>query len=101
MPWDNNRPTHVPTRLRQACLDRDGHQCVAITRDGNRCPETTNLEADHIAQWEAGEHTSLDNLQTLCWWHHNRKTQAEALAAKRRKGIITERRPSERHPGLT
>ena len=29
MAWDNNRPTHVPTPLRNACLERDGNQCTA------------------------------------------------------------------------
>lgn len=101
MPWENNRPNHVPKRIREQCLQRDGHQCTATTRDGHRCPETTRLEAAHIRPWQPGETTHPDNIRTLCHWHHNRETQAQAQEARKRAGIATEKRPKETHPGLT
>jgi hypothetical protein len=40
----------------------------------------------------------LSNLQLLCRHHHDKKTQREAWAGKRRK---SKKRPEEPHPGLT
>lgn len=103
MPWENSRPTHVPTRVRQAALQRDGNQCVETLSDGTRCPATNNLEAAHLAQWQAGEETTVNDVRTLCHWHHNRETQAQAAHARASQGW---RRPSayrtrEQHPGPT
>lgn len=97
MAWDNNRPTHVPTPLRDACLTRDGNQCTATRHDGTRCPETTRLEADHRTPTHQGGPTTLDNLTTLCHWHHNRKTQREAAQARQRP---PDTHPSETHPAF-
>lgn len=97
MAWDNTK--HVPTRLRVACLTRDGNQCTATMNDGTRCKETKRLEADHINGWHEGEHLTVDMLQTLCWWHHNKKTQKEAAAARRRNPPPQKRRRVQ-HPGL-
>ena len=88
---------HVPDRIRKAMLERDGHQCVAPTRDGGRCKDTTNLEAAHYGRWQPGETTTVDMVRTLCHWHHNRETQAEARAAR---SPLKEARPPEKHPGL-
>lgn len=96
MAWDNGRPTHVPTAVREACLARDGNRCTEIQRDGHRCPETTRLEAAHITQWTPGEQTTVDNVRTLCHWHHNRETQQQAAQAR-----ATLPRPQHNHPGET
>lgn len=100
MAWDKNRPTHVPTRIREACLTRDGTRCTAALRDGTRCPETrpTHLEAAHLGQWRQGERTTIDMVRTLCTWHHNRETQAQAARARKPKGSA--RMPTEQHPAL-
>lgn len=99
MPWENSRPTHVPPRIRDACLNRDAHRCTALMRDGTRCTETTKLEAAHINQWQPAERITVDDVRTLCHWHHNRETQAQAAAARRKRG--SSRHPKEQHPGLT
>jgi hypothetical protein len=96
MVWAN-RTKHVPDKVRRECLDRDGHQCTATTRDGGRCRETTQLEAAHYGRWHAGEQTTVDMVRTLCHWHHNRETQQEARAGR---SPLKETRPPERHPGL-
>lgn len=99
MAWDNNRPTHVPTKLRRACLERDGQRCTVEMQDSQRCPETTQLEAAHVAQWRAGERLTLEMLTTKCHWHHNRETQAQAKLA--RAGTkVSPFRAREKHPAL-
>ena len=100
MAWENSRRSHVPAALRAACLARDGHQCVAILRDGSRCGGTEQLAADHIVNQAAGGPTILANLQTLCDWHHNQKTQGEAAAARRQQRPKVRPLNAGRHPGL-
>ncbi len=98
MGWNTNTK-HVPTTLRNACLKRDGNQCTATRLDGQRCPETTHLEADHINGWTQGEKLTVEMLQTLCHWHHNQKTQRQAAAARKANAPQTRRRATK-HPGL-
>lgn len=100
MAWENGRPTHVPTPLREACLARDGHRCTAALRDGTRCTETTNLEADHIRGWRQGEQLTVDQLQTLCAWHHRKKTQGEAARARAKARASIRPLIDPRHPGI-
>ncbi len=98
MAWENNRPDHVPTKVRDACLKRDNNRCTATLRTGGRCTETTRLEAAHITQWQPGERTTVDIVRTLCHWHHNRITQREAAEARAK---AQQHRPSSSHPRET
>ena len=98
MAWDNNRPNHVPTRVREQALQRDGNRCTAIQRNGQRCPETTQLEAAHIGQWHEGEQTTVNMVRILCHWHHNRETQAQAAQARADR---SQHRPQATHPNET
>ena len=100
MPWENKRPTHVPTAIREAALKRDGYQCTATMRDGTRCTETTHLEADEINGFTPGHILTTNEIQTLCHWHHNKKTQGEAAAARALLPKRTNQHPPEGHPGL-
>jgi len=102
MAWQNNRPNHVPTRVREQALDRDGHRCTAVMQNGQRCPETTNLEAAHLGQWQPGEHTTVDMVRTLCHWHHNRETQQQAATARTQATHTkpSPTRPPEQHPAF-
>lgn len=99
MPWENSRPTHVPAAVRAACLNRDGHRCVAELSDGSRCTETSDLQAAHLSQWSPGERTTVADVRTLCSWHHNRETQQEAATARRNAWRPSARHPREKHPG--
>lgn len=99
MAWTTN-PKHVPKKVRDAVLERDGHQCTATTRDDERCPQGVDLEAHHVGRWSPGETTTPDMLVTLCRWHHNRITQQQAAAARRANPTPTTKRPGEIHPGL-
>lgn len=57
---------HIPTALRAAIYDRDGHQCV-------ECESTDDLSLDHIWPWSKGGQDTFDNLRTLCRPCNSRK----------------------------
>lgn len=99
MTWTNTRK-HVPDRIRRDVLNRDGHQCTATLRGGERCPQVTKLEAHHITPWHPEETPTPDNLTTLCSWHHNQITQQQARQARQANPAPGDRRPPETHPGL-
>lgn len=84
---------------RAAVFERDGHRCVYVRSTGRRCSERTRLECDHIN--DRDDH-SLENLQTLCTWHHLRKSggQGGKASAEARKQRTPFREP-EPHPALT
>lgn len=60
-------------KLRQAILARDP-LCVECKREGKTTPAT---DVDHVLSKAAGGTDALDNLQSLCRVHHNRKTANE------------------------
>jgi len=110
MPWDTSRrrkdPPYWP-KLRQAVLARALNMCEHTHLEesplGSRTVRCTYpaQDIDHIVNLAQGGTDELSNLQALCDWHHKRKTQAEAKAARDAKGPKpTERRASPPHPGL-
>lgn len=54
----------VPAHIRRALLERDG----VCQYPG--CHESRYVDAHHIQHWADGGETSLDNLVTLCRFHH-------------------------------
>lgn len=54
----------VPAHIRRALLERDG----VCQYPG--CHESRYVDAHHIHHWADGGETSLDNLVTLCRFHH-------------------------------
>ena len=54
----------VPPNIRRALLERDGVCQYA------GCHESRYVDAHHIKHWADGGETSLDNLITLCRFHH-------------------------------
>jgi hypothetical protein len=54
----------VPPNIRRALLERDG----VCQYPG--CHESRYVDAHHIKHWADGGETSLDNLTTLCRFHH-------------------------------
>ncbi len=59
----------VPPHIRRALLERDG----VCQFPG--CSESRYVDAHHIRHWAEGGETSLDNLVTLCRFHHARLHQ--------------------------
>lgn len=98
MPWENNRPKHVPKQIRDACLMRDGYRCTAMLVTGERCNASDQLEAAHFVQWSAGERITVADVRTLCHWHHNRETQAQAARARSTMASPSALRSREIHP---
>lgn len=77
----------------------DGYQCTATNAvTGERCDGPAE-ECDHHG--DRLDH-SIDNLRSLCSWHHGRKSAAQGLIAKanRLRRADSKFRRDERHPGL-
>lgn len=72
------------TKLREACLKRDGYRCRALLPSGQQCnredPSGKDLRAHHVVGLKEGGANHLDNLVTLCRRHHD-----AIEAAKRRE----------------
>lgn len=102
MGWvDSGRKAELPkdwARRRSKVLRRDGWQCKARLTDGGRCPEKAT-DVDHIRR---GNNHHEKNLQSLCGWHHAKKSAAEGAAARiedfKRRAKISHL-PREDHPG--
>ena len=103
MAWEGSTrketlPPDWPQR-RQAVFARDGNRCVVIKKDGRRCWDDAS-DCDHVG--DRNDHR-LENLRSLCSWHHQRRSSMQGGTASaqagqaRRKSIL---RPPEQHPGL-
>lgn len=106
MPWESSRRRKDPphwSKLRQIVLERALGMCEHTQVDESPHGTTTTRctypaqDVDHKINLASGGTDELDNLQALCDWHHKRKTQQEARAAR---PVHRERRGSESHPGL-
>ncbi|OKI45100.1 HNH endonuclease [Micromonospora sp. CB01531] len=100
--WQNSdRRDRLPPNwdaIRKRVLKRDGYRCRATNVYGERCDERA-VDVDHIKR---DDDHSEDALQSLCEWHHDKKSGAEgarARAAIRRRHAQKFRR-TEGHPGL-
>lgn len=95
----SNRRQSLPENwpeIRQRILARDGRRCQAVLEStGWLCGQPGN-QVDHINRF--GSQTDPNNLQTLCAWHHARKSAAEGNQARAPRP--TDKRPKKRHPGL-
>lgn len=101
MGWENStRAERLPSnwyRLRESVRLRANGRCEALMRDNTRCPDA-GAECDHV---ERGDNHDLSNLQWLCKWHHNKKTQQEAAAARAGHPRVNRAaHPRMQHPGL-
>jgi hypothetical protein len=94
----SDRRSRLPGNWRQLVLQarqRSGGRCEFIFPNGGRCRQPANGGVDHHV--DPDDHR-LESLRDLCHDHHMRKTQREALAARktRQNGRL---RPEEPHPG--
>jgi 5-methylcytosine-specific restriction protein A len=103
----SDRRTQLPndwgvTTLR--ILTRDFHRCQWVRVDtGTRCLAPNSHDVDHIIRPDDGGTDEDSNLQTLCFFHHQRKSSYEggkASGVSRR--AAADRKKSQRppHPGL-
>lgn len=96
MAWEgSNRRAELPAdwpARREACKQRAGGRCEWVRSSGRRCT-SPGTDADHRTSRD-----NHDDLQWLCRFHHNMKTQAEAQAAKAAKRAKLRDEP-EPHPG--
>lgn len=93
MGWSTGRRARLPKdwHKRRAIAKREaGGQCQWI-EDSTRCV-SVGTDCDHIDRHGSDE---LSNLQLLCSYHHNIKTQREALESR-----LPSKRQAARHPGL-
>lgn len=94
--WERNTPdrkSRLPENwadLRRQVEARAGGRCEIVKGNGKRCWDR-GTDCDHIVRSDTDH--SLENLQWICTWHHQRKTSAEANAAQAGK------RPTSKHPG--
>ena len=95
MVWSSSdRRSRLPKNwpaVRARVLKRDKYRCQ-MNLEG--CAGVAT-DVDHITR---GDDHSLGNLRAVCSGCHKKKTQAEALMARRKKRALRFR-PSERHPG--
>lgn len=57
---DRQKRGHVSSKMRQAVLQRDHHQCLL-------CGNTDSLTIAHITPISRGGNSEIENLQTLCF----------------------------------
>lgn len=81
---DSNRKQRLPSNwysLRSKVLRRDNYGCKWLDEYGKEC-KSKATDVDHILR---GDNNSLDNLQSLCTYHHRYKTAKEGNLAKNLK----------------
>jgi len=80
------------TQLRLARFRLDGFRCTAIRADtGARC-EAPATDCDHVG--ERLDHR-IENLRSLCSWHHKQVTAQQSAQARKRK-----KPQKQKHPGI-
>ena len=85
-------PADWPT-IRLTVLIRDGYHCQHVREDtGRRCGMYAT-DVDHITP---GSNHDPSNLQSLCHWHHLRKSGREGGLASQR---ARRRKTTFEHPG--
>lgn len=60
----------IPAAIRHAVILRDGSKCQALLPNGNSCGQTRWLEHHHKIPLQMGGQDKLENLVTLCSFHH-------------------------------
>jgi len=101
--WQNStRRDRLPpdwAKVRKRILRRDRSKCQWRKTSGQLCLQPAN-QVDHR---NPGDDHSDENLQSLCEWHHGKKSGGEggrASQAQRAQARNKLRRPTEVHPGL-
>lgn len=51
---------------------RDRNRCTERNNKGDRCTETRWLDVHHVTEVASGGDNSVENLRTVCRWHHRK-----------------------------
>ena len=60
----------IPASLKHQIHLRDNFQCTAANPRGSRCEQKRWLDIEHVKPVSAGGLNTLENLRTLCSFHH-------------------------------
>lgn len=100
MAWEGStRKETLPPdwgQRRLAVFARDDNRCTVIKANGKRCWDKAD-ECDHIG--DRLDH-SLENLRSICSWHHQRRSSSQGGKASAQRERAPIKRPQESHPGL-
>jgi 5-methylcytosine-specific restriction endonuclease McrA len=66
----SRRQRHIPAEVKRAVWKRDGARCAFVSDDGQRCPETSDLEFDHMDPVARGGRATVDRMRLLCRAHN-------------------------------
>ena len=101
MPWDTStRKSTLPrdwAHRRLRVLQRQLYMCRWILSTNTTC-DAYATDVDHIIPHSQGGSDDESNLQSLCRFHHLKKSSAEGAAA--RKPRPSRKRVAETHPGV-
>ena len=61
---------HIPSAVKRAVAERDGHQCSFVDEDGQRCQERARLEYDHVEPFARGGASDTSGVRILCRSHN-------------------------------
>ena len=75
----------IPAATKHAVTRRDQGQCTHIHENGERCDQTKWIDIHHIVHVADGGTNELDNLTTLCTFHHELRHQLEFDIGRPRK----------------
>ncbi len=77
VPPPSSDPEHVPAHVRRAVWERDGGRCQHPLASGGACGSTVRVELHHRRSRHRGGPPTVENLTTLCGFHHDRETRRE------------------------
>ncbi len=77
VPPPSSDPDHVPAHIRRAVWERDGGRCRHPLASGGVCGSTVRVEVHHHTSRHRGGPPTVENLTTLCRFHHDRETRRE------------------------
>jgi len=83
---------HIPAAVKRAVWARDGGRCTFVSDQGQRCPERSRLECDHIEPVGRGGTATVSGIRLRCRAHNQ-------LDAERTYGVefMRHKRESAKH----
>ena len=111
-PRGSNDPHHISYAIKREVWKRDGGQCAYHSDEGKRCPSRELVQFHHVQEVAAGGIASVENISLRCRTHNqyesektfgkefmeNKREQARASAARKRKGQGAEQAPAAPQP---